>query len=390
MIFFELVRVFLVSLLGITGVLVTGGVVAEASKQGLNPAQILRILPLLVPNTLPYTIPATTLFATCVVYGRLAHDNEILAIAAAGIHLGSVVGPAVFLGVAMSSVTLGLYYHLIPHTHSLLLSCFQTEAEEYLDRLLRTDRCIKMANSPYAIWARRVQGKHLVGALFKRRPPGSANYDVIAQAREAVLHVDLPNQQILVHMRHGYVLVEQGRNRGYFEERTWEVPLPPSFGLPKERKPRGMSFPDLWECRRKLTADLADNAQKMTTLAARPLTLSIPNLPGPLDDLRAAQRQLQDELRNVSTEFHMRPVLSLSCLCFVLVGCPVGIWFGRSDFLSAFITCFLPIVFLYYPVLLCAGTYARQGKLPPAVALWTGNVLLGLIALALFRRLPKL
>lgn len=85
----------------------------------------------------------------------------------------------------------------------------------------------------------------------------------------------------------------------------------------------------------------------------------------------------------------MRPALSFGCLFFVLVGCPVGIWFSRSDYLSAFITCFLPIVFLYYPLQLCSTNLAKDGKLQPTIALWLANAAIGLIALGLFRRLLK-
>src|SRR3989442_10365258 len=105
MIFWELVKVFAMSLLGITGILVLAGIVAEASQQGLGPAQVLAIIPLLIPSTLPYTIPATTLFASCIVYGRLAADNEILAIKAAGINILKVVRPVALLGVLMSCIT---------------------------------------------------------------------------------------------------------------------------------------------------------------------------------------------------------------------------------------------------------------------------------------------
>ena len=85
MIFGELVRVFLLALVTLTGLFLLGGLVSEASQRGLSPGQVLTVIPLLVPNTLPYTVPATCLFAACVVYGRLAHDNEITAIKSAGV-----------------------------------------------------------------------------------------------------------------------------------------------------------------------------------------------------------------------------------------------------------------------------------------------------------------
>ena len=74
-IFLELAKVFAFSLVGITGIIVLAAIVVEASQHGLSPTQILEAIPLLIPSTLPYTIPATTLFATCVVYGRLSADR---------------------------------------------------------------------------------------------------------------------------------------------------------------------------------------------------------------------------------------------------------------------------------------------------------------------------
>src|SRR5262245_33490206 len=52
------------------------------------------------------------------------------------------------------------------------------------------------------------------------------------------------------------------------------------------------------------------------------------------------ERRLKDKHLQVlamQAELRMRPALSLGCLFFVLVGCPVGIWFSRSDYLSSFI-----------------------------------------------------
>jgi lipopolysaccharide export system permease protein len=389
MILWELFRVFALSLLGITGILVMAAVVAEANQQGFSPAQILQAIPLLIPSTLPYTIPATTLFATCVVYGRLAHDNEILAIKAAGIHLRLVIGPALVLGLVMSSVTMGLYYSLIPYTHYLLRSNFLNDAEELLYTMLKKDRCIKMPNLPYSIWVRQVQGKRLVDALFKRRAKG-ADYDVICRSREAELQVDMPNKQVLVHMRHGYLLDDKGKNHSYVQDHIWLVPLPPNFGAPKEARPRGMSYPALFERRQDLLNLMEEKAADIALVVARLAMTNPPkSLPEHLTNLQNEQKQRESEIYSLETEINMRPALSFGCLCFVLVGCPVGIWFSRSDYLSAFITCFLPIVFVYYPLLLCGTSYAKQGKWHPSLALFSADVLMAIIALGLFRRLLK-
>ena len=85
----------------------------------------------------------------------------------------------------------------------------------------------------------------------------------------------------------------------------------------------------------------------------------------------------------------MRPALSAGCFCFILVGCPVGIWFSRSDYLSSFIVCFLPIVLLYYPLLLCGTGMAKDGRMDPMLLLWGANLIMALVGGVLFWRLMK-
>ena len=177
MILWELTKVFLMSLVGITGILLMAGIVAEASQQGLSPAQILKAIPLLIPSTLPYTIPATTLFATCVVYGRLSADNEILAIKAAGVNLSTIVWPGLILGLVMSSVTMGLYYRIIPYTHLLLREMVFNDAEELLYSMLARQKSISHSSMPYSMWVRGVQGHKLIGPIIKRRNPNDPNQD---------------------------------------------------------------------------------------------------------------------------------------------------------------------------------------------------------------------
>ena len=197
MILWELTKVFVMSLVGITGILLMAGIIAEASQQGLGPGQILAAIPLLVPSTLPYTIPATTLFATCVVYGRLSADNEILAIKSAGINAIKIVRPGLLLGLAMSAATMGLYYRIIPYTHHLLRAMVFNDAQELLYSLLKKHGEIKYSSFPYQIFVKGVKDKSgdrkLLEPIFKRKDAQGV-IDSVAHAREAELQV-LPSQR---------------------------------------------------------------------------------------------------------------------------------------------------------------------------------------------------
>ena len=171
MILWGLIKVFLMSLVGITGILLMAGIVAEASQEGLGPAQILAAIPLIVPSTLPYTIPATTLFACCVVYGRLAADNEILAIKSSGVNILHVVRPGLLLGLAASGLTLVLYYDVIPSTHRAVRQMAFNDAEELIYTMLRKQHSFNYPQMPYAVWVKGVDGKKLQDPVIKGRDP---------------------------------------------------------------------------------------------------------------------------------------------------------------------------------------------------------------------------
>ncbi len=386
-IFWELVRVFLLALVALTGVLLLGGIVAEASQRGLGPHQLLAVIPLLTRSTLPYTIPATTLFATCVVYGRLAADNEILAVNAAGIHLMQVIWPGLLLGTLVSAATFVLTLDVIPTSHHLLRTLFLEDVEEFLYSMLKREGSIRHSKINYAIYVNRVQGRELHDATFMRLNPQDQHYDIIARARKADLLVDMPRKQILVHMRHCYISTDNGADDGYVEDRVWPVELPNDFFPTGKSSARAMTWREIEENIEKLQSDRENSINDAATHQAVINTGKAPHNFAPhVHNLINHKRIIDGQLRLMFTELHMRPALALGCLCFVLVGCPVGIWFSRSDYLSAFITCFLPIVFLYYPLLLCGINFAKAGKVAPFAALWTANGLMAMIALVLFRK----
>lgn len=387
MIFWELVKVFLLCLIAITGMLLIAGIVAEASQQGLPPGKIIQVIPLLIPSTLPYTIPATTLFATCVVYGRLAADNEILAIRASGINIVTVVAPGLVLGAIMSVVTMGLYYRTIPHTHHVLRSMFLSDVEELLYNILKRQHQIAANNLDYSIFVKGVQGRQLVNAIFKHRD-NKGDMDVVAQARQAELRVDMPHKNIIVHMRDG-VAWSKGA-QAYFEDRYWEVPMPDSLIAQHLRRPREMLWEELFDERVECVQERESLEKELEKAENRLNTPGAPeDLPMHLGNLKNKIKGTTSSIRALDAEVQMRPALAIGCFCFILIGCPVGIWFGRSDYLSSFISCFLPIVIVYYPMLLCGTAMAKDGRFSPAVSIWAADALAALVGAMLFRKLLK-
>jgi lipopolysaccharide export system permease protein len=391
-IFLELLRVFTLALFALTGLVLMAGIVAEATRNGLGPAQILAVIPLLIPNMLPYTLPTTTLFACCVVYGRLAGDNEILAIKSAGVHIVHVLSPAMVLGVLASVVTLALYLDTIPVTHWIMRSQIIKDLDELVYGVLRKDGRFSHPQAKFMIFVERVEGKKLIRPHFvMKADPGQQN-EVVAFAKEAELRFDLKNKQILVHMRHCHFAGGGAGNvNAFVDDKVFPVELPKELVKPMVKsRATDMTWSELWENHeeslqslRQKELEIADHQQAIN------LKQGQPHFPEHVRELMSQKRNILIQIAAIDAEVHMRPAFALGCLCFVLIGCPVGIWLGKSDYLSAFITCFLPVVVVYYPLMLCMINLAKSGKVAAWHGIWYADGLMALVAALLFSRLAR-
>src|SRR4051794_30620667 len=136
----EILRAFLLALTTITGIFVLFMIMAEAAKMGLSPQDIAKLVPYVIPGSLPYTIPVSLLFAVTVIFGRIAADNEVVAVKAAGLSAFTVLWPAFFLAPFLSASPLSLSNGLIPvANHKAKLVIFQN-MEEMFYNSLKKDR----------------------------------------------------------------------------------------------------------------------------------------------------------------------------------------------------------------------------------------------------------
>jgi len=403
MIFWELLRVFAITLLCLTGLFAIGGAIAAASQRGLAPAQLLAVLPLMIPMSLPYTIPATTLFATCNVYGRLAKDNEITALRAAGVNLVAILKPAMVLGVLASVMTLLLSMYTIPQSFARMRAHLLGDANEMLLTILKRQGSFKLQKVPYVIFARDVQGDRLIDAVFKRRSGADQKYDTVARAKEARLRVeqrvDAATGKIV-----NEVVVEMsqcvfcGDNKNgappvfFTQYKEFRERLPDEvFANPETPPASDVTWPEL--VRR---AEMLHEREAAYEAKVRSIVQEFNAKANPTKQDRDivqhyvnSRKFTMRELHSYEVEKHLRVSLALGCCCFVLVGVPVGIWTNRSDFLSSFVIGFLPTIALYYPAMMCLTNLAKDGKAPIGPAMWLTDILFLLSSLFLCWRLVR-
>jgi len=379
----EVTRSFGLALLTMTAIFVLFMVAAQAKDIGLSPDDIAHLVPYVIPSTLPYTIPVSLLFAATVVYGRMAGDNEIIAVKTAGLSVWTVLVPTLLTAGALSLWLLYVSGGWIPRcTHNAKLVLFK-DIEDMFYKLLARDREFNHPKWPFLIKVREVQGSEMIDATFKHKVKGGNEYDAVIQARRAELHFDLKAKVVRVYLKQAEVQhFARDADVLLIDNRILEIPIPPDSQFNMEKKIQEFSNGEI-------AAELAKNRHLIETERKREtIKQGFAFATGRVDsinwgEVNSAFRDHADWVRKCNefeTEWQLRTSMACGSLLFVFLGAPVGILFARRDFLSAFMTCFLPIIGFYYPLMLFGTNLSKEGLLAPIYALWIGNFLLAVLA----------
>jgi len=379
----DVLRAFGLALLTMTAIFVLFMVAAQARDVGLSPDDIVHLVPYVVPSTFPYTVPVSLLFSATVVYGRLAGDNEIIAVKTAGLSVWRVLWPIVFLAGCVSLLLLHVSGGWIPRcTHQAKMVLFK-DIEDMFYKLLARDREFNHPKWPFLIKVRDVQGSKMIDATFKHKVKGGNEYDAVIQARSAWLHFDLKAKVVRVFLEDSQ---EQHLVRDadvmLINNKILEIPIPPDSRFNMEKKIQEFTNAEI-------IAEIAKNQNLIRTVRkSEAIKDGFAFATGRLDminwlDVNQAFRDHADWVRTcdeLETEWHLRISMAFGSLLFVILGAPVGILFARRDFLSAFMTCFLPIIGAYYPLMLLGVNMSKEGQIVPILSLWIGNFLLAILA----------
>jgi lipopolysaccharide export system permease protein len=371
----EFLKVFLVTLLVATALIMIVGLLKEAVQQGLGLKEALLLIPYVLPDALRFSVPGTTLFAACSVFGRMAAANEIVAIKAVGISPLTLIWPVLAASCLVSFATLWLNDAAYSWGRNGIRRVVVESVEEIVYRMLQMHR--SYGTSRFSINVLRVEDRTLIRPTFTYQPPGDKP-QVTMTAAYGELRTDPDENTLTILLHNGTIEMGTELKLVFPDTREWVIPLPDAANAKTDAG--GPSAVPMWRIPGEIDKQVRQIASLEQQLAAQ---AGYQLMTGDFDRLAAPswteeQHRLKEErsrLYRLRTEPHRRWAASLSCLCFVIVGAPLAVRLRNSDFLTSFFLCFLPILLVYYPLLAFGIDRAKSGAVPPQTV-WLGNVML--------------
>jgi lipopolysaccharide export LptBFGC system permease protein LptF len=153
-IFREVLKVFCLAAIALTLMMSLGSILRPVQEYGVGPGQVMHLMLYFLPITLTFVLPMAALFATTLIYGRFANDNELDACKASGISMLSLVYPGFVLAVIVAIANLLLSFYVTPLFIERAEKSFKNDARQILFRNIQRKGYYKLpGDNPYRIYA---------------------------------------------------------------------------------------------------------------------------------------------------------------------------------------------------------------------------------------------
>ena len=357
-------------------------IIRELHLQGLQFSHIYELIPYILPDALRFAIPATSLFAACLVFGRLSSSNEIIALKSLGISPWRILWPSFAAVVFLSFATVWLNDLAVSWGRRGVQKIVIESIEEVAYSRLRNHG--SHTTSQFTINVKSVQGKRLVEPTLTFKSSGKAP-TVVIRAAWAELHSDVENGFLTILMNNGSAV--GGGVEGVFPNTIKRVSA--ARRSQRSGSPSQMALSEIPAEISKQRTRIDAFEQRLAATSAFQLALgNFSELKKNSQSLDGAISAEESKLFRLHTEPHRRWAAGFSCLFFVAVGAPLAIRRRNGEFWTTFFLCFIPILIVYYPILMVSIEQAKNGDLPP-YSVWLGNITLLIWSIFLIRKILR-
>lgn len=228
-IFKELFRVFASTSVAMTVVLSFAMLLRPVQENGISPHQAVTLLGYFVPITLTFVLPMAALFATALIYGRLASDNELDACRASGISITTTLYPAICLAFLIAIATLILNFHVVPAFVHRAERMVRDNAKQILFRNIQRKGYYRLPEGGYRIYAdKAVPSKDLLeGVVVIRLEENQITRLMTAKAAKVVVNKEKNKNRVRITAEEFYILDET--SQAYLSRLPIEEVLPPGL-----------------------------------------------------------------------------------------------------------------------------------------------------------------
>src|SRR5262245_34314951 len=323
---------------------------ADFAVRRSAPAKEVAFLVLLsLPWIVVLTVPMAFLLGVLIGLGRLAADSELTAMSACGVGPASLYRPVLGTAAVASALVLFLYTVVLPPANAMLQSSMARVAATSIVNVVspRTFR----------------EPRPGITFFFDRVAPDGRSFEgVFLKLGD---ETETPNR-VIVAKRGGLTLEE---------DRLW---LDLVESTVHERDP---GDPARYRVSRNATqrlllaGEISSSGRVQVERGLRSQSLS--------QLLRSARKlPLSDPDRRLAwVEIHKKFAIPAACIAFALVGIPLARRLRRGGRGGSFALS-LAVLIGYYILLTSGETWAMEGRVSPAVAVWLPNLLLLILGLA--------
>lgn len=371
----EVLKFFLAALVALTLVVTLCMGLKKGLSEGWPALVMLHTMPYMLPEMFGITIPVAMLYSVSSVFGKMSGANEVVALKSLGVSPMAVVWPIVVLASFLSLGTVWMYELAATWSKPSVQRIACDSIEEIALSMLQKNRSFDC--DQFSVIVKRVtppgdgetKTKLIQPTIILKGPP-----KITLTAAEAWLDTDWETHQLKIVCRQGTVDIEGQMRASFPDEQEYPVPIPVPLRQRYHRDWVAMSeIPDT-------IAELQTTLRRLERL--REASRALGAAESPDDESKISEyRRLILRLR---AEPYRRWANGFTCLCFALMGTPVAMLWRHADVLTNFFVCFLPILAVYYPLLMLGEDLSTSGKMWP-ISFWIANAVLALPAIALLR-----
>lgn len=217
-IFRELFKVFILATVALTLMMSLGSMYRPIQEYGVGPEQVFHLLGYFLPITLTFVLPMSALFASSLVYGRFASDNELDACRASGVSLLTLVYPGLCLGIVVSITTLVLSFYVVPNFVHRAEKTIKANAKQILFRNIQRKGYYTIPGGKFRIFADDASPEEdtLEGVVIVQTKDKEIDKLITAEAARIVFDLDSEINEVSVIAKEAFRI--DADSQAYFGE----------------------------------------------------------------------------------------------------------------------------------------------------------------------------